>query len=173
MRAISVKTVDEADDEEAAIQLLKDIRAVFDEQDKNSLHSTTIAQALAEMEGQPWGEWGRSGKPISAHAIGRILKPFAIHPVQIWIDGVGNRRGYRRSAFEHIWSVYLDAKTDHTPKGGPDPGSEVLDRYEHNENNGLNAKNDHSKPLGSGDSSTSKSPKIDDKPIEKQQLLSL
>ena len=61
---------DAVDDESLGVQLLGDIRAVFDEQGTDRLASATLAEALAEIEESPWGEW--HGKPITAHGVARL-----------------------------------------------------------------------------------------------------
>jgi hypothetical protein len=70
----------------------------------HELSSKQLAEALAEMGGRPWPEW-RGGKPISAHAVARLLKPFGIEP-----GYVGDRkkdRGYTLNMFEEAFARYL------------------------------------------------------------------
>ena len=66
-----------------------------------------MAEELAGLEGKPWAEWGRTGKPISKNQLARQLNRFKISPDSIRI-GETHARGYFRSQFEPAWKRYLD-----------------------------------------------------------------
>ena len=36
-----------------------------------------IVDELARIEGGPWAEWGKGGKPITQNALARLLKPLS------------------------------------------------------------------------------------------------
>jgi Protein of unknown function (DUF3631) len=92
------------DDESVGVRLLEDVRAVFEEQGTDKLASGTLAEALAEIEESPWGEW--HGKPITAHGIARLLKRFEIRPRTIRVEDA-TPKGYQREQFEDAWARYL------------------------------------------------------------------
>ncbi len=67
------------EDTAAGVQLLADIKELFDEKGTERLASTEIVEALVAMEERPWPEWQR-GQPITKRQLARILKPFGISP---------------------------------------------------------------------------------------------
>ena len=98
----------EGDEGGAREMLLADLYAIFEAADMPAvLSSTTIVERLHDMEGRPWKEW-RRGKPITAHALARLLKPFEIAPRQDRKAGNGaNLRGYQRADLEGVWEAYF------------------------------------------------------------------
>jgi hypothetical protein len=60
---------------------------------------------LAEVETSPWGDW-QHGKPLNAVGLARLLKPFAIGPRTIRVDGA-TPKGYLRDSFLDAWGRYL------------------------------------------------------------------
>jgi hypothetical protein len=65
-----------------------------------------LATALAAIEGRPWAEFGKQGKPITSNAIARQLKPFPIKPGTIRF-GDKTDKGYKLKAFEDDFIRYL------------------------------------------------------------------
>jgi hypothetical protein len=57
------------------------------------------------MEERPWGDWSH-GKPMTAHALARQLKPFNVKPCHRR-DGLNTVRGYKSSDLEDAWGRYL------------------------------------------------------------------
>jgi hypothetical protein len=109
--ALVLNGVPQEADQTPAIQLLEDIRFVFDERGVDRLGSEEIARALIEMEDRPWAEWNR-GRPISKPQIANRLKPFDIRSRTIRI-GDRTLRGYQREWFEDAWARYLPAEVQH------------------------------------------------------------
>ena len=100
------------EDDSAGVMLLGDIKTIFEQRaldaetnpNWNEISSKQLADALAMMEGRPWPEW-RGGKPISSHAVARLLKPFGIEH-----GYVGDRkkdRGYAVKMFEEAFARYI------------------------------------------------------------------
>jgi hypothetical protein len=88
--------------------LLADIKAIFENETVDRLHSETIASDLAAIEGGPWAEWGRSGKPISKNQIAKQLKRFGVEPRDVRIaDTV--LKGYLLEQFKEAFERYLPA----------------------------------------------------------------
>jgi hypothetical protein len=64
--------------------------------------------ALVAIEGRPWAEMGKSGKPLTQNRLARTLKPLAIAPDHI--DPKTRVRGYKLSQFEEAFSRYLPSE---------------------------------------------------------------
>ncbi|MBI4524378.1 MAG: DUF3631 domain-containing protein [Deltaproteobacteria bacterium] len=96
--------VDEGENS-ALIQLLEDLRKLFDSRGVDRLTSSEVVEALAAMTDRPWPEWKR-GKPITERGLARLLAPLEVRPSQLWING-GNVRGYNREIFEDAFSRYI------------------------------------------------------------------
>ena len=87
--------------------MFSDIKVVFDEEKKTDrLFSETLCEALVAMEGRPWAEYGKSGRPITKNQLAARLRRFyadadcklPIEPKTLWI-GVESQRGYERHQF--------------------------------------------------------------------------
>ena len=85
-------------------QLLSDIRAAFGNLEQ--ITTKALVEMLIADQGKPWGAFGKAGKPITGHAVARLLKDFGIKPDDIWIEGA-SARGYRCGAFKDVWDLYL------------------------------------------------------------------
>jgi hypothetical protein len=92
-----------AEDQDTATQLLADLRRVLGERER--LETVEILRELTNLESSPWAEFGMPPRPLTAHSLGRLLKPFGIKP-QRWRDGT-TRRGYARRQFDDVWERYL------------------------------------------------------------------
>jgi putative DNA primase/helicase len=104
--AIALSKADD-DAESRGIQALADIQQAFAARgDPETMSSDAIVAALVEMEGRPWAEFRRDGKPLTKNALARVLKPFGIVPNTIR-QGDATPRGYARSAFIPLWARYL------------------------------------------------------------------
>jgi hypothetical protein len=97
------------------VVLLGDIKATFTEP---VFFSSDLAEALAKIEGRPWAEWGRSGKPISPNQIAKLLKEYKIYSGTVR-DGDRTAKGYYLNAFAEAFTRYL----------GPHPPSETSQRH--------------------------------------------
>ena len=109
-----------ADDVSIGIQLLGDVRVIFDEDELDKVFTTDLLEKLAKVETSPWAEWNR-GKPMSAIGLSRLLRPFQIYPKSLRI-ATGNAKGYERTQFEDAWGRY-NAKT--APRTAYPPESAV------------------------------------------------
>jgi hypothetical protein len=93
-------------DHDIKAELIIDIKSLMDAAPQTeSWPSAMLAEQLAKMDGRPWGEFGKTQKPITQNAIARLLKPFAIAPDRIGADD-NRTRGYRRSQFEEVFAAY-------------------------------------------------------------------
>ena len=105
--ALALSAADE-DADTIGVQLLASIKSVFDRIEVTEIWTVELLQRLHRMSERPWGEYGRPPKPISAHQIANLLKPFAIKSEQIKKDGV-NKRGFRRDQFKKAWKRYVSS----------------------------------------------------------------
>ena len=96
-------------DPSLGMQLLRDIRQVFDQLDVDRITSADLAHRLAGIEGAPWAEL--RGVPIDANGIAKRLRPYDVRPAAHWIDGA-THRGYLREDFYDAWQRYLPPPED-------------------------------------------------------------
>lgn len=104
-RAAAETSSSNEEDQSARIQLLDDMRSMFERRGADKLFSRTIVEELVGMEERPWPEW-KAGKPLTTRQLARLLKPFGIQPREVRI-GTETSRGYRRAAFEEAFGRYL------------------------------------------------------------------
>jgi hypothetical protein len=100
-------TLDHADAGQGiAEQLLEDLRALIGTEDR--ITSKALAVGLAEMEGRPWPEFGKSSKPITQNAIARLLKRFEIEPRNLRDSDTGQTvKGYWAFELVDAFDRYL------------------------------------------------------------------
>jgi len=111
----------EADqDASVRVQLLVDVQAIFDGDERDQLPSAFICGQLAEMEDRPWPEW-RQSKPITPRQLARQLEAFSIRPGTIRTE-TGTPKGYKREAFKDAWSRYVPPRSATTPQVNPTAG---------------------------------------------------
>jgi hypothetical protein len=93
------------------ILLLKDLKDIFDETEKDRLFTKEILSKLHLMSERPWPEFpNKQGptKPITDRQVARLLEPHDIKPKPIRIASVAKpSRGYERSWFEETWTRYV------------------------------------------------------------------
>jgi putative DNA primase/helicase len=95
--------------------LLGDIRDIFTTFKLKRISSADLVKRLAEIEGRPWAEYGRTGKSITQNRLARLLssKPLAITPHRIRI-GAENLNSYELWQFQEAFERYLSVE------GGPE-----------------------------------------------------
>jgi Protein of unknown function (DUF3631) len=67
------------------------------------------------IEGRPWAEWGRAGKPISKNQIAWLLKDYKIVPDSVRI-GERTKKGYHLSQFAEVFERYLGPQGVNEPE---------------------------------------------------------
>jgi hypothetical protein len=97
-----------ATEKSIGVQLLADIREIFIGRGADRISSADLASALGEIETSPWGEWGKSQKPISAPRLARLLGRFGITPGSVRV-GEKTPKGYRLDDFSDAFTRYLRA----------------------------------------------------------------
>lgn len=103
---------EDVEDDSLSVQVLADIRQVFAaDGDPEFCDTATLLARLADMEERPWAEY-RHGKPLNAHALSRLLRPYQILPAGKVRQGPRTLRGYRRQAFMDAWDRYTPLSSD-------------------------------------------------------------
>jgi hypothetical protein len=119
IRQCALKDISDGLEEETDEKLLNDIRWIFDGgptpvddgvelkfEVSDRVISADMCTRLAEIEGRPWGEWGKSGKAITQMALSTRLKEFKIKTRNTRV----NRRvlkAFHREDFKDIFERYL------------------------------------------------------------------
>jgi Protein of unknown function (DUF3631) len=96
------------------VVLLGDIRDTYAGKKTDRLFSSQIADALHEIEGRPWAEFGKAKKPISKNTLARLLKEYKIVPGTVRI-GEGTAKGYHLHQFADVFERYLGAQGVNEP----------------------------------------------------------
>jgi len=112
-----------ADDTAIGIQLLADVRVIFDDDELDKIATADLLEKLAKVETSPWAEWNR-GKQMTAVGLSRLLKPFEIYPKNLRM-ATAVQKGYERAQFEDAWSRYCP-KTSPGSAYPPSPAATPL-----------------------------------------------
>lgn len=104
------KTQPNEDDSSMRLQLLADIKSIFDEQpNQQTFVSTWLVNKLNELEESPWSDFGY-GRGLSVHSLARQLRFFNILSVQLR-NKFDRNRCYERKDFLDAFSRYLPEDT--------------------------------------------------------------
>lgn len=99
-----------AEDDSSGVRLLCDVRTVFNQRLVERLSTTDLLAGLCDTEPQ-WLEFAH-GKPLSAPALARLLKPYGIAHRKLRFGEV-TFWGYERNAFADAWRRYLPRSVEH------------------------------------------------------------
>ena len=83
-------TAAEAQQEEdtaASVRLLADLRQVFTAADAEALYTSTILEALHQLEDAPWADW--YGHPLTTRDLAKLLRPYQVESKNIREHGTG------------------------------------------------------------------------------------
>jgi hypothetical protein len=98
-------------DQSLGLELLSDIRVIFEGQDNPEVLPTKdIISGLTTLEDRPWATFTKGDKPITGHRLSRLLKSFEVHPGGDLRIGGKVLKGYRRTAFVDAFARYLPSK---------------------------------------------------------------
>lgn len=122
---VALVGVGDGDDSSAAELLLSDLRVVFRD-DEDEVATATVLDRLHELDESPWSEW--FGKPLSARALARLLRPYGIRSRNVR-TGDGQAKGYRRDDLVDAWARYLavDVHGPGSPLSPSVPASQPLE----------------------------------------------
>lgn len=104
--AVALSTVDADDAESLKVQLLSDIKSIFEAQTEDRMPTKDLVAALHELEERPWNDF-RRGKPLSTRQLGDMLRSFKIVSTTIRFANGRVAKGYRESGFKEAFSRYL------------------------------------------------------------------
>ena len=94
-------------EESAGVMVLRDAMEVLAGKSAERIRSSSLVEALIEMEDRPWAEWKR-GKPMSTTSLARLLKPFGVKPRKLRFGGY-TLNGYERAEIEAAHMRYCPA----------------------------------------------------------------
>jgi len=118
-REAALLTMEAQQDElPAKIQLLQDIRAIFEDSGMDRISSAALVRGLVDLEDRPWVEWKR-GKPLTQATLARMLRPFCVHSKQIR-TGSENGKGYIRADFDDVFTRYTPFQSETTKQVNDD-----------------------------------------------------
>jgi putative DNA primase/helicase len=102
----------EQQDRAIGVELLKDIRATFGDDDVIR-SGDLIARLTADPE-RPWAEW-KHGRPLTQKQLAGLLAPFRIISATVHPPGLPHGKGYRRADFEEPWRAYCPGQNPLSP----------------------------------------------------------
>lgn len=115
----------------AGVELLADIKMVFETKRENRLFSADLLGALNEDEEAPWATWNR-GRPMTARQLARRLKDFGISSGTVR-NHIKTSKGYKLEQFSDAFTRYLSSNSDsasvtpsHTRKSEACSGTEPV-----------------------------------------------
>jgi hypothetical protein len=117
-----------AEDFSIGVRLLSDIRDIFDQLQAEKFPTLDLLSALCDAN-PLWLEFSH-GKPISATALGRLLKPYGIHHRKLRV-GASTPWGYGRSSFEDAWARYPARNVEQMEQCSNDAGDTQFPDMEH------------------------------------------
>jgi hypothetical protein len=112
-RVAAVKLSEKEQSESIVVELLKDIRRVFDTRDDGHVRTEDLLEQLNNMADRPWHTLC-DGKPLHAHRLAKMLARFGIAPRSIAM-GRTRPKGYTQDHFEDAFARYLPEPEDAAP----------------------------------------------------------
>ena len=76
--ALALSAPGESDNETLGVELLRDIRSIFETRNANRIGSIEMVEELVKLDSRPWAEY-RRGRPLTATALARALRQFKIY----------------------------------------------------------------------------------------------
>ena len=119
--ARSLSTGDERDDDSVTARLIRDIYAIFSANGRGRMKTADLLAELHAIEESPWGDW--YGKPLAAHGLSRLFRPYRIKTMPVRADGE-TVRGYKLEQFADAFAqLALHGVTAVTPESPSQAGS--------------------------------------------------
>ncbi len=103
--AVALVTASQRNTPSIGVQLLRDIKKVFDAITDDKMVTADLLDALAEMDESPWATI-RRGDKIDSRGLSSRLGKYGIGSKSLRVDEVVFK-GYSRSQFEDAWKRYL------------------------------------------------------------------
>lgn len=96
----------EGETQSIGVLLLRDLRTIFNERNRDRLTTAEILQALNDLDESPWGDI--RGKELDARSLARRLTKYRIKPT-VYREGATTHRGYLAEDLIDAWERYLPA----------------------------------------------------------------
>lgn len=112
----------EASQRDDGLDMLRSIKAIFDDRFSDRIPSNDLLEKLNEMEDQKWPGFNDGQWAIKPNQVSELLSPFGIKPKAIWFGPHATRvqkRGYMKKWFEEPWARYLPADVDEASPVSP------------------------------------------------------
>jgi putative DNA primase/helicase len=119
--AQAIQQSKDAEDGSRTVELLADIRTLFDETGEQSMLSRDMVKKLAEDPARPWTEYDHAAKPITQRQLAALLREFRIFPVEVHVDQHTHGKGYKRQQFEDAFGRYLPPGLNAKPRNRANP----------------------------------------------------
>lgn len=120
--ALALSTGDERDDDSITTAVLRDIHTFFSGSGQDRVRTGDLLAYLHGIEENPWGDW--YGRPLSAHSLSRLLRPYRIKTLPVRVEGE-TVRGYKAEQFADAFARALTVTgvTGVTPQSASQNGS--------------------------------------------------
>jgi hypothetical protein len=92
------------EDDSLTALLLQDLHDIFAASTEQRFRTSDLIEELAKIEESPWGDW--RGKPLTAQALSRLLRPFRIKTMAVKAEG-RTVRGYKAEQFAQAFHRVL------------------------------------------------------------------
>jgi hypothetical protein len=127
-RAAAIRLEGASDKQSIGIQLLGDIKRIFDEGGYLTIGSALLATKLKEDEEGPWAAWAK-GKGLTPNSLATLLGGgggrgrasrggFGIRSCDVDLAHGGRGKGYKRAQFEEVWTRYLPPENEAVSQEG-------------------------------------------------------
>jgi hypothetical protein len=103
--AVEIFHSQDAEDQNIGVQLLTDIRLIFEGTTGDKIITADLIDKLKEIETSPWSDWSK-GRGLTPRGLSNLLKPFGICPRTIRFEEKP-AKGYLAESFEDAFSRYL------------------------------------------------------------------
>jgi hypothetical protein len=102
--ALALSSGEEREDDSLTAQLLRDVRSVFEANGHKRFRTADLLDQLCAIEESPWADY--YGRPLSAHGLSRLLRPYRIKTMPVKVDGE-TVRGYKVEQFADAFARVL------------------------------------------------------------------
>jgi hypothetical protein len=110
--AVALVAASRGGDPSLGVTLLRDIRAVFDQDRSDRLMTDQLLKALNDLEESPWAAIKKDGKSLDARGLAQRVGRYDIKSRNIRDAGGKVLKGYMREDFIDAWARYLPAEDD-------------------------------------------------------------
>jgi hypothetical protein len=123
------------------------VHAVFSANGRETFRTAELLELLHAAEGSPWGDW--YGKPLSAHGLSRLLRPYRIKTMTVYVGEGESARGYKRDQFADTFARVLGVRSDRSDrtKSASGAGSNASNASNAHHTNGAPLPGDEFYPL--------------------------